>query len=75
MRSVFCGGVYVAKNTSEHDEQLHQQRRPPEDPDIEPGHPPQHRHVGKLHQGHGHRDDQRQGEGDGRQGNGHGQLR
>ena len=59
----------------EHDEQLHQQRRSPEDPDIEPGYPPQHRHVGKLHQGHGHRDDQRQGEGNGRQGNGHGQPR
>ncbi len=32
------------------DEQLHQQRCAADDPDVEPGNLPQHRHVGVLHQ-------------------------
>ena len=56
------------------DEQLYQQRRAPDDPDIEPGDLPQHRHIGVLHQRHRHCDDHGKKEGEKGQRNGHGQA-
>ena len=38
----------------EDDEQLHQQRRAPDDPDVEPGDLAQHRNIGVLHQRNSH---------------------
>ena len=59
----------------EHHEQLHQQRRAADHPDVKAGQLAQHRHFGELHQRHGHRNDQRDGKGDRSQRNGHGQAR
>ena len=56
------------------DEQLHQQRCAADDPDVEPGDLPQHRHVGVLHQCHHHRDDHSKKEGYQRQRDGHGKA-
>ena len=56
------------------DEQLHQQRCAADDPDVEPGDLPQHRHVGVLHQCHHHRDDHGKKEGHQRQRDGHGKA-
>ena len=51
----------------EHQKELDQQGRAPDDPDIEPADLPQHRHLGVLDHGHDHGDHQRQGEGKGGQ--------
>ena len=58
----------------EDDEQLHQQRRAPDDPDVEPGDLAPHRNIGVLHQRNSHCNDHGKAEGDQGQGNGHGQA-
>ena len=57
------------------DEQLDQQRGAPHHPDVHPGQLAQHRHPGKLHQGHRRRDHHGKREGQHRQRDGHRQAR
>ena len=63
-----------AGQTIKDDEQLHQQRRAADDPDVEPRDLPQHRHIGVLHQRNGHGNDHGKKEGDQRERDGHGKA-
>ena len=63
------------RQAEEHHEQLHQQRRAPDDPDVEPRQLPQYPEARELYQGHRHRDYHCQGEGNRREGDRYGQAR